>query len=126
MADHATAGAPENQGTSSVYVTPIEGGRWIAITGGLAFDDKPRRAPDGRAILFVSNRRGIPNVWGRRFDGQRGTAVGSPFAVTSFASPRFMLTARTAEMDIAVSGSRLFLPISESHGDVWLLDQVDR
>jgi hypothetical protein len=37
----------------------------------------------------------------------------------------FMLTSRTAEMDIAVSANRLFLPISESQGEVWRLDQVD-
>jgi hypothetical protein len=65
-------------------------------------------------------------VWARRFDPKTGAAVGAPLAITAFASPRFMLTSQTAEMDIALAGSRLFLPISESQGDVWMLDHIDR
>jgi hypothetical protein len=117
---------PADVSASTVYVTSAAGGRWTAVTEGLAFDDKPRWRPDGRAIYFVSNRTGLPNVWGRRFDAAAGAPTGRPFAVTSFASPLFMLTSRTAEMDIALSANRLFLPISESQGEVWMLDQVDR
>lgn len=45
--------------------------------------------------------------------------------MTTFTSVQFMLTSRTREMDIAVTPTEL-LPISESRGDIWMLDQVDR
>ena len=112
--------------TSTVYVTPAAGGTWRAITDGTAFDDKPRWGPDGRILYFVSNRTGVSNVWGRRFDDSNGTAIGEPFPVTSFRSAQFLLTPRTVQMDIAVTTTDLLLPMSESRSDIWLLDQVDR
>jgi Tol biopolymer transport system component len=112
--------------TSTVYVVPATGGSWRAITEGAWFDDKPRWGPDGRVIYFVSNRSGMANVWGRPFDGATGTPVGEPFPVTTFRSPQFQLTPRTVQMDIAITGTHLLLPMAESHSDLWLLDRVDR
>jgi Tol biopolymer transport system component len=112
--------------TSTIYVTPAEGGPWQAITDGTWFDDKPRWGPDGSVLYFVSNRTGVANVWARRFDDATGTAIGAPFQVTSFRSAQFRLTPRTAQMDIAITATRLLLPMTESRSDVWMLDQVDR
>lgn len=112
--------------TSTVYVAPTDGGPWRAVTEGTWFDDKPRWGPDGRVLYFVSNRTGIANVWGRRFDDATGTPVGDIFPVTSFDSPQFRLTPRTVQMDIAITATDLLLPMSESRSDLWMLDQVDR
>jgi Tol biopolymer transport system component/DNA-binding winged helix-turn-helix (wHTH) protein len=112
--------------TSTVYVIPAAGGAWRAITDGAWFDDKPRWGPDGRILYFVSNRTGVANVWGRRFDNSTGTPVGEPFPVTSFRSAQFVLTPRTVQMDIAIAATRLVLPMSESRSDIWMLDQIDR
>jgi Tol biopolymer transport system component len=112
--------------TSTVYVIPAAGGAWRAITDGAWFDDKPRWGPDGRILYFVSNRTGIANVWGRRFDTSTGTPIGEPFPVTSFRSAQFVLTPRTVQMDIAVTASHLLLPMSESRSEIWMLDQIDR
>ena len=112
--------------TSTVYVVPASGGRWIPVTDGAWFDDKPRWGPDGRMLYFVSNRTGIANVWGRRFDPSRGAPVGDPFPVTSFKSARFVLTPRTVQMDIAVTNTHLLLPMSEARSDIWMLDAIDR
>lgn len=112
--------------TSTVYVTPTAGGAWQAITDGTWFDDKPRWGPDGRMLYFVSNRTGVANVWARRFDDSTGMPVGEPFPVTSFRSARFVLTPRTAQMDIAVTATQLMLPMTESRSEIWMLDQVDR
>jgi Tol biopolymer transport system component len=117
---------PKDLSTSTVYVSPATGGRWTAITEGTWFDDKPRWGPDGRVLYFVSNRTGVFNVWGRRFDPSTGTPVGEAFQVTSFGSAQFMLTSRTAQMDIGVTATHLLLPVSESRGEVWMLDQVNR
>ena len=65
-------------------------------------------------------------MWGRRFDNTRGAPIGEPFPVTSFRSPQFRLTPRTVQMDIAITGTDLLLPMTESRSDVWMLDQVDR
>ena len=112
--------------TSTVYVTPTTGGAWRAITDGTWFDDKPRWGPDGRILYFVSNRTGVANVWGRRFDDATGTPIGDPFPVTSFRSAQFLLTPRTVQMDIAITATQLLLPMTESRSEIWMLDQVDR
>jgi Tol biopolymer transport system component/DNA-binding winged helix-turn-helix (wHTH) protein len=112
--------------TSTVYVIPRDGGAWRAITDGAWFDDKPRWGPDGRILYFVSNRTGVANVWGRRFDNSTGTAIGEPFPVTSFRSAQFQLTPRTVQMDIAITATHLLLPMSESRSEIWMLDQIDR
>lgn len=112
--------------TSTIYVIPAAGGAWRAMTDGAAFDDKPRWGPDGRVLYFVSDRDGMKNVWGRRFDDVRGTPVGDPFPVTSFRSPQFLISPEAVQMDIAITASHLMVPMSESRGDVWMLDQVDR
>jgi Tol biopolymer transport system component/DNA-binding winged helix-turn-helix (wHTH) protein len=112
--------------TSTIYVTPTTGGAWRAITDGAWFDDKPRWGPDGKILYFVSNRTGIANVWGRRFDDSTGAPIGDPFPVTSFRSAQFLLTPRTVQMDIAITATRLLLPMTESRSEIWMLDQVDR
>ena len=112
--------------TSTVYVTPAAGGAWRAITDGAWFDDKPRWGPDGRILYFVSNRSGVTNVWGRRFDSSTGSPIGEPFPVTSFRSAQFQLTPRTVQMDIAVTATHLLLPMNESRSEIWMLDHVDR
>jgi hypothetical protein len=39
---------------ATVYVVRRSGGEWIQVTQGIDWEDKPRRAPDGRTIYFVS------------------------------------------------------------------------
>jgi len=112
--------------TSAIYVIPAAGGSWRAITDGSWFDDKPRWGPDGRVLYFVSNRSGVANVWGRRFDDATGLPDGEPFPVTSFRSAQFVLTPRTVQMDIAVTATHLLLPMTEARSELWMLDQVDR
>ena len=112
--------------TSTVYVIPSAGGAWRAMTDGAAFDDKPRWGPDGRVLYYVSDRDGVKNVWGRRFDRTKGIPVGEAFSVTSFRSPQFLISPQAVQMDIAITATRLMIPMSESRGDIWMLDQVDR
>src|SRR5206468_1350699 len=45
-------------GISTVFVMPVAGGSWRAITEGLAYGDKPHWAPDERTIYFASDRGG--------------------------------------------------------------------
>ncbi|MCC7009664.1 MAG: PD40 domain-containing protein [Acidobacteria bacterium] len=111
------------QGTSSLYVMPASGGTWVAISSGGSFDDKPRWSPDGRTVYYVSDRNGgFRNLWGRRFDGTAGLPSGDPFPVTAFTSDERTISGDARNMDIALTSTRLLLPITESTGQLWMLE----
>ena len=83
-------------------------------------------SPDGKTIYYISNRStAFFNVWGIRFDPARGQPVGEPFRVTSFDNPGRMVWPSHA-VEIALSTDRLFLPITEVTGSIWVLDNVDQ
>ncbi|MEN9884938.1 MAG: hypothetical protein RLZZ420_2155 [Bacteroidota bacterium] len=46
-----------------LYSIPASGGKATQITRGLAFDQHPRYSPDGKKILFVSDKSGAENLW---------------------------------------------------------------
>ena len=46
-----------------LYTIPVSGGKATQITRGLAFDQHPRYSPDGKKILFVSDKSGAENIW---------------------------------------------------------------
>ena len=73
-----------------LVVAPAVGplAEWTRVAPDHVLTDKPRWAPDGRTLYFLS-RRHIDepiNLWGARFDPERGVA-GTPFMVTHFDSP---------------------------------------
>lgn len=111
---------------SRVFVVPASGGAWRPITTGLWYDDKPHWSPDSRTLYFLSNRNGLFNLWARRFDPQAGVPVGEAFQITSFVSPRQTISAELSRNQIAVTPTHLFLPITESAAELWMLDNVDR
>ncbi|HEY4289383.1 MAG TPA: amidohydrolase family protein [Puia sp.] len=46
-----------------LYTIPIVGGEATPVTKGIAFDSHPRYSPDGKKILFSSDRSGAENIW---------------------------------------------------------------
>src|SRR5438270_10209919 len=46
-----------------LYTMPATGGKATAITSGMAYDAQPRFSPDGKRIVFVSDRSGGDNLW---------------------------------------------------------------
>ncbi len=46
-----------------IYTMPIAGGTAIPLTTGLAYETHPRFSPDGKKILFTSDRSGADNIW---------------------------------------------------------------
>jgi len=71
-----------------LYTLPITGGKAQQITRGLAFDTQPRFSPDGRNIVFVSDRDGSENVWLVRPDGNQPRQLTTDRLV-SFTSPEW-------------------------------------
>jgi len=46
-----------------IYTMPITGGKAAPFTQGMAFDSHPKFSPDGKKLLFISDRTGGENVW---------------------------------------------------------------
>ena len=46
-----------------IYTMPATGGKATQVTKGLAFDTHPRYSPDGKKLLFTSDRSGSENLW---------------------------------------------------------------
>jgi Tol biopolymer transport system component len=53
-----------------LYTLPIAGGKATRLTSGMAHDMQPRFSPDGKRIVFVSDRSGDDNVWVMSLDGK--------------------------------------------------------
>ena len=104
--------------------TPIT--EWTDAVPSLSNTDKPRWAPDGRTLYFLTSRDGFYNLAGIRFDSDRGIAVGQPFDVTHFTSPGLTVVPFMARAEIGIAAHRAVLPMMSSTGSIWMLDNVDK
>jgi Tol biopolymer transport system component len=111
---------------STVYVISASGGEWIKLTEGRYWDDKSRWSPDGKAIYFVSNRTGFFNVWKVRIDPASGKPLDQPTRVTDFESSTQMIMPNIIQLEMALTSDRIILPMMETSGGIWVLENVDR
>ena len=58
-----------------LYTIPIGGGAATRISSGPGFDSQPRWSPDGKRIVFLSDRSGAENVWLCDPDGSHSKAL---------------------------------------------------
>jgi hypothetical protein len=111
-------------------VVPATGGagrEWTPIAPEHRWADKPRWAPDGRTIYFLSaHGSSFFNLWGSRFDVARGKPVGKPFKITHFAAPGFALVSDMVQTELGISARRALLAMASVTGDIWVLDNVDK
>jgi imidazolonepropionase-like amidohydrolase/WD40 repeat protein len=110
-----------------LYTMPILGGAAKRITSGMALNRQPRFSPDGRQIVFISDRSGSDNVWIADVNGgnlhqisnlqgqNRGIAVTSP---TWLPDGRTIVVCQKL---LAVRNG----PISISLSQMWLLATYD-
>ncbi len=71
-----------------IYTLPIAGGTATRLTEGLPFDVQPRWSPDGRQIVFVSDKDGSDDVWVMDADGKNLRQV-TRTDRTQFVSPEW-------------------------------------
>jgi Tol biopolymer transport system component len=100
---------------------------WTRIAADHTWPDKPRWAPDGRTLYFLS-RRPAPyfNLWAIRFDPERGTPIGDAFPLTQFNSQDFVISPEVVQSDMDVSSRQVVLVSKKVSGGIWLLDHVDK
>ncbi len=58
-----------------LYLMPIEGGNAKPLTSGISWDMQPKFSPDGKRVVFTSDRGGGDNVWIINHDGSEPKAV---------------------------------------------------
>ena len=58
-----------------LYTLPITGGKAVRLTSGMGYDVQPRFSPDGKRVVFVSDRSGGENVWIQSLDGKDTTQL---------------------------------------------------
>jgi Tol biopolymer transport system component len=116
--------------TLEIAVAPADGARperWIRIAADHTWPDKPRWAPDGRTLYFLSRHpTSYFNLWAVRFDPERGTPVDQPFALTQFDSPSLVISPEMSSSDMDVSSHHAVLTIKTVTGSIWMLDNVDK
>jgi Tol biopolymer transport system component/DNA-binding winged helix-turn-helix (wHTH) protein len=110
----------------TIYAMPASGGSWVRITDGQQWDDKPRWSPDGKTIYLLSDRRGFLNLWGVRFDPVKGRKEDEPFQVTSFETSTQMIPKHMPTIEFSLTNDRLVLPMAQTSGNIWILDNADR
>lgn len=71
-----------------IYTMPVTGGKATALTHGMAYDVQPRFSPDGKRIVFISDRSGGENVWLMNADGKDTVALTSG-NTNQYVSPEF-------------------------------------
>ncbi|HEV8148928.1 MAG TPA: amidohydrolase family protein [Gemmatimonadales bacterium] len=71
-----------------LYTLPISGGKAVPFTRGMAFDAQPRFSPDGKRIVFVSDRDGGWNVWTISVD-KKDTVQVTRGKTNAYESPEF-------------------------------------
>jgi eukaryotic-like serine/threonine-protein kinase len=117
-------------GRGRIAIAPAEGAppeRWTYIAPESPWADKPRWAPDGRALYFIAKGPGgYFNLTAQRFDPDRGTAVGLPVTLTRFDSPSLFISPFVNRTEIGIAAHRAVLTMQSISGSVWMLDGVDR
>jgi dipeptidyl aminopeptidase/acylaminoacyl peptidase len=77
----------DNTRKTHLWIVPLAGGESRRLTPANGpGEDRLRFAPDGKRVLFTSDRDGGSQVWVQAFDGEKGELTGSPMKATSIST----------------------------------------
>lgn len=88
-----------------IYTMPIAGGKATALTRGMGFDAQPRFSPDGKKIVYVSDRDGGYNLYLLSLDKKDTTQL-TTGKTNRYYSPTFTPDGKYV---IATRGTRLYI-----------------
>jgi len=88
-----------------IYTMPITGGKATALTRGMGFDAQPRFSPDGKKVVFTSDRDGGYNVYIMSLD-KRDTTQLTTGKTNRYYSPTFTPDGKYV---IVTRGQRLYI-----------------
>src|SRR5437867_2229497 len=101
-----------NTGPSAIVLVPAAGGAPVPITDNAALNMSPAWTPDGRHVLFVSNRDGARDVYAVRL-GSSGTPAGKPLRITTGLNAH--------SISLSADGTRLAYSVYTSRANVWAI-----
>lgn len=58
-----------------LYLMPIEGGKAEALTSGMPYEVHPRFSPDGKQVVYISDKSGAQNVWVMDLETKKERAI---------------------------------------------------
>ena len=104
-----------------LYTMPIAGGPATQVTKGMAFDSHPRYSPDGKKLLFSSDRSGSENLWWIDFEKK------DTFQVTKEQDQNFPSSCWTPDGDYIVYSKgklnvQLYMVYKNGGGGTQLID----
>lgn len=77
----------DNTRRTHLWIVPVAGGESKRLTPANGpGEDRLRFAPDGKRVLFISDRDGGSQVWVQSFDGEKGELTGTPAKATSIST----------------------------------------
>ncbi len=101
-----------NKGPSAIVLVPAVGGAPVPVTDNAALNVSPAWTPDGRHILFVSNREGARDVYAARL-ATSGAPIGKP--------SRLSTGLNAHSISLSADGTRLAYSVYTSHANVWAI-----
>jgi eukaryotic-like serine/threonine-protein kinase len=114
---------------SKICLAPVQNGvavaedRWVEVTNGRAWDDKPRWSQDASKLFIYSNRDGFGCIWRIKLNPATKLPEGDPVAVKHLHSPglSFMNFSQPA-INLSVGGEKLFFNLGEVTGNIWMME----
>jgi eukaryotic-like serine/threonine-protein kinase len=111
---------------SRIYIAPVGAGvvgreeTWIPIGFSEGWDDKPRWAPSGKLIYFISQHDGWRCLWAQRVDEHTRRPIAEPFAVFHFHNVRLnLMNLGMAVTELGVGADKIVLNLCELSGNIW-------
>jgi Tol biopolymer transport system component/DNA-binding winged helix-turn-helix (wHTH) protein len=94
---------------------------WIPVAAGGDWADKPRWAPDGNSIYFISNRDGYLCLWAQRLAADTKKSMGAPVSIAHFHGSRLsMRNVGLGALETSVARDKIAFNLGDLTGNIWV------